>query len=323
MWNRRQETDMKNQLNKMDPKAFFSKFGIVLVMIVLTVIFTSMEPGFISTANIINIIRQASIMIIVACGATFVMVAGGIDVSVGGVACLTGIIVAKLLSIGMPVALALLLGAGVGGVLGLCSGMMVSHFHIAPMIATLAIMNLANGAANLTTGGTAVYNLPESFIMLGRGYIAGIIPLQVIIMLGIAAVSYIVLSKTAFGRRVYAIGGNEMVAELSGINVRKNKIIYYILSGICASIAGMIMTSRMGSGQPSMGATWNMDSITAIVIGGTSLNGGSGSITGSVLGTIMMVMITNGLNIVGVNSFWQMVISAMILIITIIVYRND
>ena len=259
MWNRRQETDMKNQLNKMDPKAFFSKFGIVLVMIVLTVIFTSMEPGFISTANIINIIRQASIMIIVACGATFVMVAGGIDVSVGGVACLTGIIVAKLLSIGMPVALALLLGAGVGGVLGLCSGMMVSHFHIAPMIATLAIMNLANGAANLTTGGTAVYNLPESFIMLGRGYIAGIIPLQVIIMLGIAAVSYIVLSKTAFGRRVYAIGGNEMVAELSGINVRKNKIIYYILSGICASIAGMIMTSRMGSGQPSMGATWNMD----------------------------------------------------------------
>lgn len=323
MWNRRQETDMKNQLNKMDPKAFFSKFGIVLVMIVLTVIFTSMEPGFISTANIINIIRQASIMIIVACGATFVMVAGGIDVSVGGVACLTGIIVAKLLSIGMPVALALLLGAGVGGVLGLCSGMMVSHFHIAPMIATLAIMNLANGAANLTTGGTAVYNLPESFIMLGRGYIAGIIPLQVIIMLGIAAVSYIVLSKTAFGRRVYAIGGNEMVAELSGINVRKNKIIYYILSGICASIAGMIMTSRMGSGQPSMGATWNMDSITAIVIGGTSLNGGSGSITGSVLGTIMMVMITNGLNIVVVNSFWQMVISAMILIITIIVYRND
>lgn len=323
MWNRRQETDMKNQLNKMDPKAFFSKFGIILVMIVLTVIFTSMEPGFISTANIINIIRQASIMIIVACGATFVMVAGGIDVSVGGVACLTGIIVAKLLSIGMPVALALLLGAGVGGVLGLCSGMMVSHFHIAPMIATLAIMNLANGAANLTTGGTAVYNLPESFIMLGRGYIAGIIPLQVIIMLGIAAVSYIVLSKTAFGRRVYAIGGNEMVAELSGINVRKNKIIYYILSGICASIAGMIMTSRMGSGQPSMGATWNMDSITAIVIGGTSLNGGSGSITGSVLGTIMMVMITNGLNIVGVNSFWQMVISAMILIITIIVYRND
>ena len=323
MWNRRQETDMKNQLNKMDPKAFFSKFGIVLVMIVLTVIFTSMEPGFISTANIINIIRQASIMIIVACGATFVMVAGGIDVSVGGVACLTGIIVAKLLSIGMPVALALLLGAGVGGVLGLCSGMMVSHFHIAPMIATLAIMNLANGAANLTTGGTAVYNLPESFIMLGRGYIAGIIPLQGIIMLGIAAVSYIVLSKTAFGRRVYAIGGNEMVAELSGINVRKNKIIYYILSGICASIAGMIMTSRMGSGQPSMGATWNMDSITAIVIGGTSLNGGSGSITGSVLGTIMMVMITNGLNIVGVNSFWQMVISAMILIITIIVYRND
>ena len=314
---------MKNQLNKMDPKAFFSKFGIVLVMIVLTVIFTSMEPGFISTANIINIIRQASIMIIVACGATFVMVAGGIDVSVGGVACLTGIIVAKLLSIGMPVALALLLGAGVGGVLGLCSGMMVSHFHIAPMIATLAIMNLANGAANLTTGGTAVYNLPESFIMLGRGYIAGIIPLQVIIMLGIAAVSFFVLSKTAFGRRVYAIGGNEMVAELSGINVRKNKIIYYILSGICASIAGMIMTSRMGSGQPSMGATWNMDSITAIVIGGTSLNGGSGSITGSVLGTIMMVMITNGLNIVGVNSFWQMVISAMILIITIIVYRND
>lgn len=156
-------------------QGFFSKFGIVLVMIVLTVIFTSMEPGFISTANIINIIRQASIMIIVACGATFVMVAGGIDVSVGGVACLTGIIVAKLLSIGMPVALALLLGAGVGGVLGLCSGMMVSHFHIAPMIATLAIMNLANGAANLTTGGTASITfrkasscwdgdiLPESF----------------------------------------------------------------------------------------------------------------------------------------------------------------
>lgn len=182
-------------------------------------------------------------------------------------------------------------------------------------------MNLANGSASLITGGTAIYNLPEEFQFLGRGFIAGI-PAQVVFMAVIVIVCAIVLSKTLLGRYALAIGGNSEVAKLSGISVVKYKLIYFVFCGLCASFAGMILTSRLATGQPNLASNMMMDTLTAVVLGGTAMAGGEGSISGSVMGALLLTIISNGLTINGVNAFWQMIISALILIATIIARRK-
>ncbi|WP_308753470.1 ABC transporter permease [uncultured Anaerotruncus sp.] len=218
--------------------------------------------------------------------------------------------------------LALVFGLLVGAMLGAVNGLLVTSFSLPSMVVTLAMMNFANGVASILTGGTAVYGLPDEFLFIGRGSLL-FIPSQVIIMAVLAVAGVIVLRKTPFGRHVYAIGGNKEVAKLSGINVKRTRILLYIVSGICAAIGGIILTSRTASGQPNLATTMNMNVITAVAIGGTSLNGGSGTIGGSLLGALLLTMITNGLNVNGIDSFWQLVVSAIVLIITIIAYRND
>lgn len=294
------------------------KYSIVLVILALVMFFTILNPRFISEANLINIIRQASIMIVVGCGATFIMIAGDVDVSVGGVACLCAVIASVLIKIGVPLPVSILAAVIMGAVCGLISGTLVSFFAFPPMIATLAMMNLCTGIANLATNGTAISNLPDAFQVLGRGYI-GNIPILVLIATAIVIITAIVLAKTTFGRYVYAIGGNETVAKMSGINVHKIRLIYYIIGGICSAIAGVLITSRMGSAQPTLGITWPMDTIAGVVIGGTHFKGGSGTIMNTVFGVILMTMLTNGLNLVGVNTFWQQIVTALLLIFTIIV----
>ena len=177
------------------------------------------------------------------------------------------------------------------------------------MIATLCVTNLTMGIGNLITNGTAIYDLPDEFLVLGRGYI-GPIPVQVVIMAVITVISGIVLSSTTYGRYIYAIGGNPKVAKLSGVNVSKLKVIYFMVGGALSALAGVLITSRMGTAQPTLGTNWPMETIAGIVIGGTHFQGGSGSIVNSVLGVLLMTMITNGLNLLGVNTFWQSVVTA-------------
>ncbi|EHI59051.1 ABC transporter permease [Hungatella hathewayi] len=303
-------------------RQIINQYGILFVVVLIGIVFTLSNKNFLTTDNVINIFRQMAVTAIVAIGMTFIMITGDIDVGVGGVACLTGIVISLLMSRGISIPLALLAGLLVGAALEFLNGALVTRFALPPMVVTLGTMNLANGIASLLTGGTAVYGLPEGFLVIGRGSFLGV-PNQVWLLAVFAIVSTVVLNKTPFGRHVYAIGGNAEVAKLSGIHVKKVKIFLYIVSGICASVGGIILSSRTGSGQPTLAATMNMNVITAVAIGGTSLNGGSGTIWGSIMGALLLTMITNGLNVNGINSYWQLVVSAIVLIITIIVNRND
>ena len=285
------------------------RYSALIIIIFLVVLFAALNPRFLSAVNITNIVRQAAIMIIVACGATFIMIAGDVDISCGGVACIAAIIAAICMKKGMGVPVAITVAV---------SGILVSRFAFPPMIATLCVTNLTTGIGNLITNGTAIYDLPDEFLVLGRGYI-GPIPVQVVIMAVITVISGIVLSSTTYGRYIYAIGGNTTVAKLSGVNVSKLKVTYYMVGGALSALAGVLITSRMGTAQPTLGTNWPMETIAGIVIGGTHFQGGSGTIVNSVLGVLLMTMITNGLNLLGVNTFWQSVVSALLLIITIVI----
>jgi len=246
------------------------------------------------------------------------MIAGDVDISCGGVACIAAIIAAICMKKGMGVPVAITVAVLTGTLFGLLSGILVSRFAFPPMIATLCVTNLTTGIGNLITNGTAIYDLPDEFLVLGRGYI-GPIPVQVVIMAVITVISGIVLSSTTYGRYIYAIGGNTTVAKLSGVNVSKLKVIYFMVGGALSALAGVLITSRMGTAQPTLGTNWPMETIAGIVIGGTHFQGGSGTIVNSVLGVLLMTMITNGLNLLGVNTFWQSVVSALLLIITIVI----
>lgn len=302
-------------------KGIRNQIGLIGVIVVLSIIFTCLNSTFIAAANLLNIVRQSSVMIIVAMGVTFVMVSGELDLSIGGVACLTGMAVSKMLTSGIPMWASIILGLLIGAAIGLVNGFLTTRFGLPSMIVTLASMNFANGCASLITGGTAIYNLPEKFEFLGRGYI-GFLPAQVVFMAIIVAICAVVLSKTLLGRYALAIGGNAKVAKLAGISVVRYKIIYFVFCGLCASFGGMILTSRLASGQPNLASNMMMDTLTAVVLGGTAMSGGEGSIGGSVMGALLLTIISNGLTINGVNSFWQMIISALILIATIIARRK-
>ena len=298
-------------------KGILNQIGLLGVIAVLCIIFTCLNSTFIAAANLMNIVRQSAVMIIVAMGVSFVMISGELDLSIGGVACLTGMVVSKLLTSGVSIPVAILIGL----LLGLFNGILTTKFNLPSMIVTLATMNLANGSASLITGGTAIYNLPQEFEFLGRGFIFGI-PAQVVFMVILVIICGIVLSKTLIGRYALAIGGNADVAKLAGISVIKYKLLYFVFCSLCASFAGMILTSRLATGQPNLASNMMMDTLTAVVLGGTAMSGGEGSIAGSVMGALLLTIISNGLTINGVNSFWQMIISALILIATIIARRK-
>ncbi len=312
---------MKNNEFLKKHKSISRHLGLIGVILALSIVFTVLDSSFLTGMNLLNIVRQSSVMIIVAMGVTFVMISGELDLSIGGVACLTGMAVSKMMTSGIPISLSIILGLLIGVVIGFVNGFLTTKFKLPSMIVTLATMNLANGCASLITGGTAIYNLPEKFEFIGRGYI-GFLPAQVVFMAVIVIICGIVLAKTLIGRYALAIGGSNKVTELAGIPVVKYKLLYFIFCGLCASFAGIILTSKLASGQPNLASNMMMDTLTAVVLGGTAMSGGSGTIAGSVMGALLLTIISNGLTINGVNSFWQMIISAFILIATIIARRE-
>lgn len=298
------------------------KYGLFVIIGVLVVVFTAFNSVFLSPNNLLNIVRQASVMIIFAMGVTFIIISGMMDLSVAGVACCTSMVGAIIMDRtgNVPLGIAAILLSGV--LFGLFNGILVTKFQLNPFIVTLATANIASGATLLLTNGAAIYNLPRSFVQLGRGYV-GPIPTQVIIMALTVVIAGIVLSKTVYGRRVYAIGGSKLVASLSGISINRYIVSFFVISSTCASLAGMILTARISTAQPLPSATMGMDVITSVVIGGTALSGGKGHVVGSMFGALMLTIISNGLTINSVSSYWQMVISALILVITMVMYRSS
>lgn len=300
----------------------FPQFSILLTFVILFIFLSFATDAFFSVANLINVLRQASTQMIVSIGMTFVLILGGIDLSVGSVACLTGTMTAGLMvRSNVPTALALLIGVLLGIVIGIINGVIISKVKIPPFIATLAMMSTARGAALIYSGGYPITNMPEDALFLGRGYIGGI-PVPVIIMVLLVVLAWVTLTSTKFGRHTYAIGGNEECARLSGIKVDRTKIAVYAISGASAAITGILLTMRLASSQPTLGNGLELDAIAAVVLGGTSLFGGRGYVLGTILGALFLTVLGNGLNILSVGSFWQQFLKGIILIIAVSLYEK-
>nr|WP_188093809.1 MULTISPECIES: ribose ABC transporter permease [Streptococcus] len=302
---------------------YMSELTTVIALIILMAVITIINSNFLTANNLLNLLLQVTSNALIAFGMTFVILTGGIDLSVGSILALSSALTAGLLGSGMPVTLAILISLILGCILGMMNGLLISYGKLAPFIVTLATMTIFRGATLVYTNGNPITKgLSDTFLFqfLGQGYIVGI-PFPVIIMFIVFIVLYVLLHKTAFGKSVYAIGGNEKAAYISGVKLNKVKIIIYSISGMMASISGLIITSRLSSAQPTAGASYEMDAIAAVVLGGTSLSGGKGRILGTLIGALIIGVLNNGLNIIGVSAFWQQVVKGVVILIAVLIDR--
>jgi ribose transport system permease protein len=281
-----------------------------------------MTEHFLSADNLLNIARQVSINAIIAVGMTCVILSGGIDLSVGSVMALTGTLMAGMMASGVPPSLAILLGLAAGIAFGTANGFFVAYARMPPIIVTLATMGIARGLALIYTGGYPISDLPGWFEFFGRGNVLGL-QTPVLIMLLVFAVAYVVLEHTPVGRYIYAIGGNEEATRLTGVRVPRYKLLVYGISGLTAAIAGLVLTSRLMSGQPNAGVSFELDAIAAVVMGGTAINGGRGAIAGTLIGAVMLGVLNNGLNMMGVSPYLQNIIKGVIILLAIYISRNS
>lgn len=291
--------------------------GLALIVIVLSVI----NRDFLTISNIFNVLRQISINALLSFGMTFVILTGGIDLSVGSILALSGAITAGMMAGGTETWLAVFIGLLVGTLMGAFNGIMISKGKLAPFIATLATMTIFRGLTLVYTEGKPITELPDEFALLGRGYFLEV-PTPILWMLISFGVLYVVLKYTTFGRHVYALGGNEEATRLSGINTNKVKILVYSISGLLAAFGGVILTSRLNSAQPTAGVSYELDAIAAVVLGGTSLSGGKGWIVGTLIGAMIIGILDNGLNLLNVSSFYQQVVKGGVILLAVLLDRS-
>lgn len=297
------------------------RFGIAIAFVLLMAVLSLLSPSFLTVSNILNVARQVSINAILAAGMTFVILTAGIDLSVGSVLAYTGAIMAGLLSTGKPLLLAIGGGLALGAMVGLISGVVITKGKVQPFIATLAMLTIARGATLVYTDGRPITGLPDAFVWLGAGDV-GRVPVPVIIMAVVFLVSYLILTQTVLGRYVYAIGGNEEAARLSGVNVTFYKTLAYVISGLLSATSAVILTGRLNSAQPTAGVGYELDAIAAVVLGGTTLAGGEGSIGGTLLGAFIIGVINNGLNLLNVSSFYQQVVKGVVILLAVLLDRR-
>jgi len=291
--------------------------GLLVLMVAVTII----SPNFLTVDNLLNILRQTSINAIIAMGMTFVILTAGIDLSVGSILAFAGAVCASLIAADTPLIIALITTLFIGGALGAMSGSIVAYFGVQAFIATLVGMTMIRGAVLVFSDGrpisTGNFDVANAFYEIGGGYIAGI-PIPVIIAAFVFLVCWYVLNHTQIGRYTYAIGGNENVAKLSGVNVARVKVIVYAISGTLAALAGIILTARLESAQPTAGMAYELDAIAAVVLGGTSLAGGRGRITGTLIGALIIGVLNNALNILDVSSYFQMIAKGAVILLAVV-----
>lgn len=293
--------------------------GILIGLIALCVILTVSSPVFLSKNNILNVLRQVATNLYIACAMTMVIILGGIDLSVGSTIALSGVVTGGMIAFsGYSIVVAVICGILVGLVVGAINGLLISKTSIPPFIVTLSTMNIARGAAYVYTGGQPIRVMSDSFNFIGAGYV-GELPMPIIYLIIIVVVSFFILSKSKLGRHIYAVGGNPQAARFSGI--KNNRVLFfaYVFSGLMAAIAGIVLASRMFSGQPTSGQGAEMDAIAAVVLGGTSMGGGVGKIGGTVIGALIIGVLSNGLNLLGINSFWQYIVKGVVILIAVYV----
>ncbi len=300
--------------NKLNAKNILKESAVLIVLIVMCIVFAILAPNFRTFANLITVLRQISMLGIVSVGMMFVLISGGIDLSVGSMLSIVGVVTSmSVVNWGLNPALSIIIGLLVGTGLGLWNGYIITSTGMPPMIATLGMQILIRGLGFIICGGASVYGLPKSYKFFGQGYL-GPIPIPVIFMIVILVISGFVLNRTYIGRYFYAVGSNKEATRLSGLDTKKIQILAYTASGFLTAIAGIIMMSRVNSGQPKAGDGFEMDVLTACVVGGVSISGGEGKITNVLVGALIIGVLSNGLIIVGVSEYWQQVAKGAVLV---------
>jgi ribose/xylose/arabinose/galactoside ABC-type transport system permease subunit len=294
------------------------RFGTLIGLVALCAVLSALSPYFLTLSNLLNIAEQTSINAIVAVGMTFVILSGGIDLSVGSMVALSGVALGLSLHEGHPVIVSVLVALAVGAGCGLVNGLLVDRGGLPPFIVTLGMMSMARGAALVITEGRPISGFDAPFRSLATARI-GFVPAPVLIMIAVYLVAHFVLTRTTFGRYVFAIGGNEEASRLSGVRIHLHKTAIYAVSGLTSAIAAIILTARLNSAQPIAGMMYELDAIAATVIGGTSLMGGEGSLGGTLVGALIMGVLRNGLNLLGVSSFLQQIVIGGVIVGAVLV----
>jgi ribose/xylose/arabinose/galactoside ABC-type transport system permease subunit len=292
--------------------------GTLLGLLLLGGLLSILSPYFLTVSNLLNVLEQTSINAVIAAGMTFVIISGGIDLSVGSIVAFSGVLLASTLQAPLPASVAIAVGVAGGASCGLVNGLLITRGRLPPFIATLGMMSVARGAALVFTEGRPVSGFEAGFRSLATGRGFGI-PAPVLAAVVVYALAYVLLTRTRFGRYVYAIGGNEEATRLSGVAVRFHKTMVYVLCGATSAIAAVLLTARLNSAQPIAGIMYELDAIAATVIGGTSLLGGSGSLGGTLVGALIMGVLRNGLNLLGVSSFLQQIVIGIVIIVAVLV----
>lgn len=305
---------------KIRNRDFASYSGLLVVIFAVGVLltFTSPNRSFMTHNNLLNVLRQISVYGVLAVGMSFVIISGGIDLSVGSIAGLAGAVASTLMvGAGLPLGQAMATGLLIGTVLGIANGAVIAFMGIPPFIMTLATMTTIRGIAYLVCNGKPIGGLPDELLYIGIGTFLGI-PVPILFMTAMFLLGGLLLRKTVIGRSIYAVGGNKQAAHLAGVKVRFSLVSAYAISGFMSSLGGIILAARNTSAQPTAGSSFEVEAIAACAMGGVSMNGGSGSIVGVFLGAFLMGIINNGMNLMGINSYWQLVVKGLIIMLAVI-----
>jgi ribose transport system permease protein len=294
------------------------ELGTLIGLVALAGLLSLLTPYFLSVSNLLNVAEQTSINAVIAVGMTFVILSGGIDLSVGSVVALAGVVLGSLLREGAPIPAAMAGAVAVGGACGLVNGLLITKGRLPAFIATLGMMSIARGAALVFTSGRPISDFAVAFRKLSTARVLGI-PAPIVITIVIYLIAHFLLTRTRFGRYVYAIGGNEEATRLSGISAGFHKTMVYVLSGVTTALAATLLTARLGSAQPIAGINYELDAIAATVIGGASLAGGVGTLHGTLIGALIMGVLRNGLNLLGTSPFFQQVVIGVVIIAAVLV----
>ena len=296
-------------------KQYSREAAVLAALFLLIIIFSMIEPVYLTPSNMIDIIKQGTINGILAIGITFAIISGGIDLSIGCTFAIVIVTVGQLTVEKVPTLIALSAGVILGGIMGSLNGLLITKLKLQPFIATLGTMSVYRGLAYVFTGGWPVLGIPDTYRKTFTTKLFWDIPVSILVLFAIAILTHIVLSKTRFGNYLYAVGGNEEASKLSGVDVDKTKIISYAICGACAAFAGMIMLANLGTGEPASGQGYELDAIAAAAVGGTRMTGGKGSILGTVLGALLLAALKIGMIVIGVQTFYQFIVTGIIIII--------
>jgi len=314
---------MATKTNTQKRRLYFRELNILLALFILCVFITIMNPKFITPFNLQVVVRQIAIYGLLAIGETLIIIGGGIDLSVGSLVALTGVLVALFMKNGIDMIIAIILVLLISCMIGLWHGFFVTKLNVPPFIITLGTLTAARGLASVITKGWPIIGLPEKFFFIGQGYLWGI-PFPTILLIIFAILAFFITKYTVLGRNLYAVGGNIEAAKLSGIDVDKVRIFTYVFGSFLAGITGIIIASRLSQGQAGVGGGYELSAIAAAVIGGTSLSGGEGTILGTIIGASIMSVIYNGLILLEISSYWHDVVMGLVIVtaVTIDIWRK-